>query len=200
MVVRIVDTIGESGCGESCKAVLAVPPIAPGAFPMLGATEPGFHFTATAKNFDHYFPACLANGFFTIAAPLRGTDATASHVVGLMNSTPAGVFRLAAIPRWEETNYFDSGSWLNKSSVTTQTFSGCRQTLGMKSLFAPHTSALRDLTPGANDMIPALLPTVAAKLGDENEADKQLRIGIGGFLKPPFAAIRRDKPNSPARF
>jgi trehalose/maltose hydrolase-like predicted phosphorylase len=48
------------------------------------------------------------------------------------------------------------------------------------------TQALHDLTPDANDMIPVLLPTVAAELGDENEADRRLRLSMGGFLKPPF--------------
>ena len=48
------------------------------------------------------------------------------------------------------------------------------------------TRALHELTPDANDMLPVLLPTVAAELGDENGATKWLQVSMGGFLKPPF--------------
>jgi hypothetical protein len=188
-VVRIVDSTGDSECDENRKVVFAVLPIASGVFPELGATESGFHFRATAKD------------FFALSMPLRGIDPTPSHVVRLRNYTPGDVSWPAATSRWGELIYFDSGNWLNESSATVQSFCGCPQPLGMKSFSASHTSALRDLTPCANDMIPVLQPTAAAGPGDENEAARQLRAGIVGFLnKPPFAAIRRARLNSLARF
>lgn len=102
-----------------------------GASPSLGASDPSFTFTATEKDFDLYFPTYLANGFFTTTTSLRGTDATASHMIGLMDYSPGDISRLAEIPSWGEIDYSDGKGWLNASPVTGQSFRDYRQTLNM---------------------------------------------------------------------
>jgi trehalose/maltose hydrolase-like predicted phosphorylase len=93
--------------------------------------EPGFDLTATEKDFSLYFPAYLANGFFTTSSSLRGTDATLSFMAGVMDYTPGDVSRPAAIPSWAETNYFDGSAWVNATPVTANAFRDYRQTLHM---------------------------------------------------------------------
>ncbi|MGA2987189.1 MAG: glycoside hydrolase family 65 protein [Terriglobia bacterium] len=88
-----------------------------------------FEFTATEKDFKLYFPAYLANGFFTTTTSLRGTDPAPSYMVALMDYTPGDISRPAAIPSWAEIDYFDGTSWLNKSPVTPLGFQDYKQTL-----------------------------------------------------------------------
>lgn len=99
--------------------------------PASAAEDPSFNFTATEKDFDLYFPAYLANGFFTTMTSLHGTDATDSHMVGLMDYTTGDVSRLAAIPSWSEIDYSDGAAWLNQTPVSKQAFRDYRQTLNM---------------------------------------------------------------------
>jgi len=93
--------------------------------------ESSFDFTATEKDFSLYFPAYLANGFFTTTTSLRGTEATDAFMVGVMDYTSGDVSRPAAIPSWAEIDYFDGKSWLNASPVTPSAFKNYRQTLRM---------------------------------------------------------------------
>jgi trehalose/maltose hydrolase-like predicted phosphorylase len=93
--------------------------------------EPSFELTATEKDFGLYFPAYLANGFFTTSSSLRGTDATLSFMVGVMDYTPGDVSRPAALPSWGEMDYFDGAAWLNATPVTASSFRNYRQTLRM---------------------------------------------------------------------
>lgn len=95
------------------------------------AGEPGFDLTVTRKDFDQYFPTYLANGFFSTNSSLRGTDATLSLMVGVMDYTPSDVPRPAALPSWGEIDYFDGVAWLNATSVTANSFRDYRQTLDM---------------------------------------------------------------------
>jgi Glycosyl hydrolase family 65 central catalytic domain/Glycosyl hydrolase family 65, N-terminal domain len=97
----------------------------------MGGANRSFEFTATQKNFKLYFPAYLANGFFSSTTSLRGTDPTTSYMVGVVDYTPGDVSRPAAIPSWVEIDYFDGYSWLNQSPVTPANFRDYSQTLNM---------------------------------------------------------------------
>ena len=97
----------------------------------LAGAEPSFELTATEKDFSLYFPAYLANGFFTTSTSLRGTDATLSLMVGVMDYTPGDVPRPAALPSWAEIDYFDGAAWLNTTPVTASSLRDYRQTLHM---------------------------------------------------------------------
>ena len=93
--------------------------------------DASFELAATEKDFSLYFPAYLANGFFTASTSLRGTDATLSFMVGVMDYTPGDVSRPAALPSWAEVDYFDGVRWLNSTPVTGSAFRNYRQTLRM---------------------------------------------------------------------
>jgi trehalose/maltose hydrolase-like predicted phosphorylase len=91
--------------------------------------DSSFELTATEKDFNLYFPAYLANGFFTTSTSLRGTDATLSFMVGVMDYTRDDVSRPAALPSWAEIDYSDGAGWLNSAPVAAANFRDYRQTL-----------------------------------------------------------------------
>lgn len=94
--------------------------------------DSGFDQTATETDLGNlYFPAYLANGFFTNTTSTRGTDATLSLMGGVMDYTPGDVPRPAALPSWAEINYSDGVVWLNSTPVTGANFQNYRQTLHM---------------------------------------------------------------------
>jgi trehalose/maltose hydrolase-like predicted phosphorylase len=90
-----------------------------------------FLLAATQDNFANYYPTYLANGYWSVASSLLGTSAAVAHMVGVMDYSDGDVSRPAAIPSWNEIDYFDGGAWLNGSTVDAQTHTGYRQTLDM---------------------------------------------------------------------
>jgi len=88
-----------------------------------------FRSVATEADFNLYFPAYLANGYFSTTTSLRGTDATPAYMIGLMDHTPSDISRPAAIPSWSEIDVSDGASWLNSTPVTAQGFDNYGQTL-----------------------------------------------------------------------
>src|SRR5258707_12076698 len=76
-----------------------------------------FRLTATQANFAEYYPTYLANGYWSVASSLLGTAPTVAHMVGIMDYDADDVSRPAAIPSWNEIDYFDGGAWLNGSTV-----------------------------------------------------------------------------------
>lgn len=97
---------------------------------MFAAQAPSsFESTATQENFDLYFPAYLANGYFSTTTSLRGTDSTPSYMIGVMDHSPDDITRPATIPSWGEVNYFDGSEWLNSAPVTKDRFHDYQQTL-----------------------------------------------------------------------
>jgi len=90
-----------------------------------------FRLKATARHFDQYFPTFLANGCFSSASSLRGTDPVLTLVAGLLDRTPGDVSRPAAIPSWAEIDCFNGVAWLNETVVTPAAFREYAQTLDM---------------------------------------------------------------------
>jgi trehalose/maltose hydrolase-like predicted phosphorylase len=90
-----------------------------------------FTLTATRDNFAQYYPTYLANGYWSVASSLLGTSPTVAHMVGIMDYEADDVSRPAAIPSWNEIDYFDGGAWLNGGTVGAQTHADYRQTLNM---------------------------------------------------------------------
>ncbi len=91
-----------------------------------------FTLTATERDFGNYYPTYLANGYWSVASSLLGTDAAPAQIVGVMDYTPNDVSRPAAIPSWNEIDYFDGSQWLNDGKVGPQTHLHYRQTLDMR--------------------------------------------------------------------
>jgi protein-glucosylgalactosylhydroxylysine glucosidase len=91
-----------------------------------------FELTATERNFQNYYPTYLANGYWSMASSLSGTGPTPAQMVGVMDYTANDVSRPAAIPSWNEIDYYDGAEWLNAGAVSGRTHSGYRQTLDMR--------------------------------------------------------------------
>lgn len=124
----------QRGVDSRCRAWLVCLVLLANAWPVLSGrqmigADPSFEFVATERDFKLYFPAYLANGFFTTTTSLRGTDPTPCYMVALMDYTAGDVSRPAAIPSWAEIDYFDGSSWLNRAQVAAAAFRDYRQTL-----------------------------------------------------------------------
>jgi hypothetical protein len=77
-----------------CLLALAAPALAQ------NTTDPGFLLTATAKDFDAYFPSYLANGYFSTMTSVRGTEPERAYMVAFMYYSMYDISRPAAIPGW----------------------------------------------------------------------------------------------------
>ena len=98
---------------------------------------PGFLLTATAKDFDSYFPGYLANGYFSTMTAPRGTEGNLAYMVAFMDYAQDDISRPAAIPGWTEIDYSTGESsagefWLNKATLDTTRFKDYSQTLNMR--------------------------------------------------------------------
>ena len=100
------------------------------------AADPSFTLTATAKDFDNYFPGYLANGYFSTLTGPRGTEGNLSYMVGLMDYAKDDFSRPAAIPGWTEIDYSTGQSaaghfWMNQVDLKPALFLDYRQTLDL---------------------------------------------------------------------
>jgi protein-glucosylgalactosylhydroxylysine glucosidase len=116
----------------------AVQAAAPAAGAAPGAAADGepaidtFELTATDRNFQNYYPTYLANGYWSMASSLSGTGPTPAQIVGVMDYTANDVSRPAAIPSWNEIDYYDGAGWLNAGTVSGASHLRYRQTLDMR--------------------------------------------------------------------
>ncbi len=120
--------------GRLCRAALCLALAAPGASAVAAAdraTDPSFVLTATAADFEHYFPAYLANGYFSTMTSPRGTEGNRAYMVAFMDYTPGDISRPAAIPGWSEVDYNPGGGWLNRTRLDAKIFADYAQTLDM---------------------------------------------------------------------
>lgn len=95
-------------------------------------TPDSFRLTATARNFGHYFPTYLANGYFSTMSTPRGTAPARAYMVAFMDYTPGDISRPAAIPGWNEIDYDPGAGWLNAVRLNPKNFAGYAQTLDMR--------------------------------------------------------------------
>lgn len=100
------------------------------------ASDASFELTATAKDWDAYFPGQLGNGFFSTLTGPRGTEGNLAYMIGLMDETPGDVARPSAIPGWTGIDYSTGVShagqfWLNQVDMTPARFQDYRQVLDM---------------------------------------------------------------------
>jgi trehalose/maltose hydrolase-like predicted phosphorylase len=95
------------------------------------ATDPSFLLTATAKDFDAYFPSYLANGYFSTMTSVRGTEPDRAYMVAFMDYSKDDISRPAAIPGWSEIDYNPGTGWMNATRLDPEIFSGYSQTLDM---------------------------------------------------------------------
>jgi len=113
------------------RRLLAALALLAAAGPAAAATDPSFLLTATAADFDRYFPSYLANGYFSTMTSVRGTEGNRAYMVALMDYARDDIARPAAIPGWSEIDYNPGGGWLNATRVAPHIFRDYRQTLDM---------------------------------------------------------------------
>jgi protein-glucosylgalactosylhydroxylysine glucosidase len=102
-----------------------------------GADDPSFTLSASAKDFDSYFPSYLANGYFSTMTSPRGTEGNLAYMVAFMDYGKDDVSRPAAIPGWSEIDYSTGDSaaghfWMNQVQLNTNWFKDYSQTLNMR--------------------------------------------------------------------
>lgn len=97
------------------------------------STDPSFQLTATAGNFDTYFPGELANGYVSTFTSPRGTESNLSYLVAFMDYAKDDIARPAAIPGWSGIDYRvgASGTWLNLAPLEPSVFLDYRQVLDL---------------------------------------------------------------------
>jgi hypothetical protein len=96
-----------------------------------GATDV-FSLSANIEDLADYYPTYLANGYFSLASSPLGSEGTDSLMAGLVDHSPGDVSRPAAVPRWNEIDYFDGERWLNAQAISPETHAAYQQTLNMR--------------------------------------------------------------------
>jgi protein-glucosylgalactosylhydroxylysine glucosidase len=100
------------------------------------AEDPSFLLTAGPADLASYFPAYLANGYFSTFSTPRGTEAARSYMAGLMDYTPGDMTRPAAVPGWTEIDFNPSApgvgqAWLDRVPMSDRHFRDYQQTLDL---------------------------------------------------------------------
>lgn len=103
------------------------------------ATTPDatFELTATAADWNSYFPSYLANGYFSTMTAPRGTEGALAYMVGLMDYGKDDISRPAAIPGWSEIDYSTGDSdaghfWMNQVDIKAALFKDYSQVLNTR--------------------------------------------------------------------
>src|ERR1700683_349917 len=117
--------------------ILFLPWLALAACPAAAATDSSFTLSASAEDFDSYFPSYLGNGYFSTMTAPRGTEGNLAYMVAFMDYAKDDESRPAAIPGWSEIDYTTGDSaagnvWMNQVAVNPALFRDYRQTLNMK--------------------------------------------------------------------
>ncbi|MHB1870369.1 MAG: glycoside hydrolase family 65 protein [Steroidobacteraceae bacterium] len=95
-----------------------------------------FRLRVGAGGLGEYFPGMLGNGYLgTLTAP-RGTEATQTYMVGLMDRAPGDMARPALLPGWNAVDFNPDpaqspAGWLNRAPLSGAHFRDYRQTLDL---------------------------------------------------------------------
>jgi trehalose/maltose hydrolase-like predicted phosphorylase len=117
--------------------ILVLPWLALAAGPARAMPDAGFTLSASAADFDNYFPSYLANGYFSTMTAPRGTEGNLAYMVGFMDYAQDDISRPAAIPGWSEIDYSTGDSaaghfWMNQVPLSPALFQDYSQTLNMR--------------------------------------------------------------------
>lgn len=100
-------------------------------------TDAGFRLRAGLADLPTYFPGLLGNGYIaTLTAP-RGTEATQTYLVGLMDYSPGDISRPALIPGWTGIgfapgNAASGAGWIDEAPLTAEHFQDYTQVLDLE--------------------------------------------------------------------
>ena len=96
----------------------------------------GFHLRVDAAGLADYFPGMLGNGRLATLTARRGTRATQTYMVGLMDRTPGDMARPALLPGWNGIDYNPdpaalAAGWMNHGVLSAARFRAYHQTLDL---------------------------------------------------------------------
>jgi trehalose/maltose hydrolase-like predicted phosphorylase len=99
-------------------------------------TDRSFLLSASAQDFDNYFPGYLANGYVSTLTAQRGTEGNLGYMVAFMDYAKDDMSRPAAVPGWTEIDYSTGKSsagqfWLNQVGLDPATFQDYSQVLNL---------------------------------------------------------------------
>jgi protein-glucosylgalactosylhydroxylysine glucosidase len=118
-------------------AVISLLWLAATVVPARAASDNSFSISASAEDFDRYFPSYLANGYFSTMTAPRGTEGNLAYMVAYMDYANDDMSRPAAIPGWSEIDYSTGDSaaghfWMNQVAMNPAQFAEYRQTLNLR--------------------------------------------------------------------
>ncbi|HKI77630.1 MAG TPA: hypothetical protein VKA26_03730 [Ignavibacteriaceae bacterium] len=88
-------------------------------------------FILTTGKTQVYYPCYIGNGHFSISSSQLGTKSTESYLVKFYDEGKNDIPRIAALPEWNEINYFDGNKWLNDLDINSGEISNYSQELDM---------------------------------------------------------------------
>lgn len=88
-------------------------------------------YILTAGKEQNYYPTYIGNGHFSISSSQLGTTPTESYMINFYDEGKNDIPRIAALPSWNEINYFNGVKWLNDSDINSNEITGYEQTLDM---------------------------------------------------------------------
>jgi trehalose/maltose hydrolase-like predicted phosphorylase len=117
--------------------ILVLPWLALAAGSAPAAPDSSFTLSASAEDFNNYFPSYLANGYFSTMTAPRGTEGNLAHMVAFMDYAKDDIARPAAIPGWSEIDYSTGDSaaghfWMNQVPLNPALFKDYSQVLNMR--------------------------------------------------------------------
>src|SRR6202051_3680125 len=126
--------------------IFVLPCLALAAGPVLAAPDSSFTLTASANDFDSYFPSYLANGYFSTMTAPRGTEGNLAYMVAFMDYAKYDDSRPAPIPGWSVIDYSTGDSaaghfWMNQVPLIPALFKDHSQVFNTQD--APRTTRYR---------------------------------------------------------
>lgn len=88
-------------------------------------------FILSTNKFQPYFPTYIGNGHFSLASSQLGSLQAESYMINVYDHGQDDIPRIAALPSWNEINYYDGNRWLNSSSSDSSAFKNYLQQLDM---------------------------------------------------------------------
>jgi len=88
-------------------------------------------FILTAGKVQTYYPAYIGNGHFSISSSRLGTAPAESYMINFYDEGKNDIPRIAALPEWNEINYFNGEKWINNVDVNSEQITDYKQTLNM---------------------------------------------------------------------
>jgi len=80
---------------------------------------------------EEYFQTYLGNGHFSITSSQLGLLPTESYMIKYYDHAKNDIPRIAALPEWNEINYYDGVGWLNGIDINSEKIIEYTQTLDM---------------------------------------------------------------------